>query len=232
MRRLMLPILALLLAACAAPTEDAAAPTSIRLGLSYAAQAQRAALLACIPADGAVQIELDLVLGNSVDIAEYDLLIRLGEAHPMPEFAVQLGQDQVLAAFNPANPLRELDESQLPHLFSGRVNNWEDLGGEPAEVRVWIGLEGDETRQLFRLALMQGAEFSGGARLATSPESMADALEADANAIGLLPASLLPEGLRGIPTGISAPVLALASSEPEGTLRDLIACLHGAEEND
>lgn len=227
MRLRLLLILIQLLAACAPAVEAAAPPPNMRVGLSYAAQSQRAALLKCIPASAAEQIEIDLVLGDGVASEDYDLLIRLGEPSPMPDFAAQVGQNQIVALINTDNPLHELSRAQLADLFSGRVSDWESLGGNLGEVQLWIGLAGDETRNLFRQAVLQGSEFSGAARLAATPELMMAAIAADSNAIGLLPASLVPEGLRGLPTGISVPVLALAQDALEGPLREIVACMQG-----
>jgi hypothetical protein len=224
----LIPVL--LLSACAAATPSATPPPNLRVGLSQAAGALRTQLLSCIPAAAADQISFESGLPGAIDLNDYALLIQIGEPHPMPDFAVQLGADSILAVVNSANPLRELSRDQLAAVFSGRVTDWADVGGSPGSIEVWIPLDGNETRTLFRDEVMLGSEFRGDAHLAADTAAMQDAITADSGAIGLLPASLLTETLRGIETGIEAPILALSIAEPDAALLATLACLQAQEE--
>jgi hypothetical protein len=54
---------------------------------------------------------------------------------------------------------------------------------------------------------------------------MAEALTSDPNAVGILSRRWMTDGLREIFLVANVPVLALTPSEPEGIVRDLIACM-------
>jgi hypothetical protein len=223
-------ILVLFLSACASATPSATPPLDLRVGLSQAASALRPALLACIPAQAADQISIESVLPGAIDLNDYALLIQIGEPHPMPDFAAALGADSIVAMVNAANPLRQLSRDQLAAVFSGRVTDWADVGGNPGPIEVLIPLEGDEVRSLFRAGVLLGGEYRGDAHLAADASHMQAAIVADSSAIGLLPTSLLTESLRGIETGIEAPILALAAAEPDAALLATLACLQAQEE--
>ena len=220
---------ALVLAACS----GSATPEleqELRIGFSEAAGAVRASLLGCIPEEVAGRVRIEPVLGGTVDVSDYDLLIRLGETSPLPEFAVPLGQEEILAVVQAGNPIGELSTEQLAAVFSGRIQDWSELGGQSAEIELWIGLPGDEVRELFQARILLGGEFSGEARLATSASEMQAAVAGDPAAIGLLPASLLSEGLRGMEIGIQAPILGLAATEPDAALHTILLCMQSLED--
>jgi len=229
-QRFLSLILVLLFSACASATPSATPPPNLRVGLSQAAGALRPALLACIPAQAVDQISIASVLPGAIDLNDYALLIQIGEPKPLPEFAAALGAESIVVVVNAANPLRQLSRDQLAAVFSGRVTDWADAGGSPGPIEVWIPLEGDEARSLFRASVLLGGEYRGDAHLAADTSRTQATIAADSGAIGLLPASLLTETLRGIETGIEAPILALAAAEPDAMLLTTLACLQAQEE--
>jgi hypothetical protein len=63
------------------------------------------------------------------------------------------------------------------------------------------------------------------ARLAASPQQMSDILNSEKNAVGLLPRHWQAGAAREVFRLADAPVLALTQSEPQGSIKTLIACL-------
>ena len=74
-------------------------------------------------------------------------------------------------------------------------------------------------------AVMNGRGVTSFARLAATPMQMSAALSVDVNAIGFLPRAWMTGDLKELLVAASVPVLALTPSEPEGTARDLLACM-------
>ena len=61
----------------------------------------------------------------------------------------ELGQDGIVMAVNPSNPVSDLTTEQLQGIFSGEITNWNEVGGADAPV-VPIGREaGSGTRDGF-----------------------------------------------------------------------------------
>ncbi len=233
MRRLQLLLgmsLALLVSACGNAAPSAAPQPDLRIGLSPAAGALRPALLACIHADAADQFSIESTLPGNADLADYAVLIQLDQGGSLPTFAVQLGSQRLVAIVNAANNLRQLSREQLAAVFSGRITDWAELDGPAGPIEVWIPLDGDEARDIFRAEVLLGSEYRGDAHLAADTASMQAATAGDSGAIGLLPASLVTEALRGIETGVEAPVLALATDTPDDALQATLACLQARED--
>ncbi len=72
---------------------------------------------------------------------------------------------------------------------------------------------------------MQGEPVTSLARLAASPQQMSDTLNAEKNAVGILPRHWMAGSVREVYSAGKIPVLAVTPSEPAGTLASLIDCL-------
>ena len=145
------------------------------------------------------------------------IFLRLGQADGWAGSVFQVGSDEIVVAANLQSPLGTLTLEQARTIFAGQ--------GNPPKVQVWGYASAEETQRVFEQAVMNGRSVTSFARLAVSPAHMSEALSADGNAVGILPRRWMTTGLRELFVAASVPVLALTPSEPEGVVRDLIACL-------
>ncbi|HEX9595762.1 MAG TPA: substrate-binding domain-containing protein [Anaerolineales bacterium] len=213
----------MLVAACNPQLE---ADPNLHIALSPSAQPVSTALAACIPSVENLSAILDVRYANFVDLKEVDFFIQLGEAVEEPVFAAQVASEDIVVILHPDNEL-DLSKSQLANLFSGRVQDWSELGGQAGVVSLWVGPQSDEGRQVFEGRVLLGSPVSGAANLATNPEDLLAAVAADKAAAGILPAAWVDETVRAIELEVELPVLALAAEEPSGAARQLLACLQG-----
>jgi len=227
-------ILLLMLTACSpAPQETPAAPAAdlptIRVDITPAAQPAAAALDACAEVLNTFDLEVRERFASQSD---GDLLIRLGapEDAPQPEagFLAQIATEELRVVLHPDNPATSLTRAELLSLFSGKVTNWNQLGGKAAPVFVWVPLAADETRQAFESEIMESLPVVSDARLAPDPAAMLESISADPNTIGYLPASWEIGSLQSTLPGIHMPVLVQADEPPTGPAADLVACMQGA----
>ena len=49
-----------------------------------------------------------------------------------------MGQDAISVLVNVRNPIRFLSKQQLKDIFTGKVTNWEELGGDDLAIRLYI----------------------------------------------------------------------------------------------
>jgi hypothetical protein len=210
-------ILTLLLAACGGTAPES--PT-IRVAITPAAQPTNAAVGACLPRG--VALDLDVIYAPA--LSDYDFVIQLGEPSDLPLVAAQIASEQISVTLNPENDL-DLDHGQLAAIFSGRVDDWAELGGTPGAIQLWVGPDEDEARATFEAQVLRGASVFGGAHLATDLGAIVDAVAADPNAAGILSAALANDSVQLNDTNIELPVLAIAAADPTGAARDLLSCL-------
>lgn len=212
----------LLLTAC---SPQASSLPTLRIAVSPAAQPISEAMANCAPINTETGLSIEMSYPNTVDFAKFDLLVRLGEPAQEPLFAAQLAWENIILIVNPGNDV-EISREIAASLFSGRVQNWSELGGEDVAVTLLAGPESDEARQAFEQSVLLGS-ISGGTRVATNPTAALEAVGNNPGALAILPAAWADETVRQIDFSVQVPVIAAAASEPTGAIQDMLACLQG-----
>jgi len=189
------------------PASGQSTPHLVTVSATDAAQPWLTELYACAS-------DLSVVLNVSAESP--DILLRVGEPADLVTPAFQIDTEDILIVANGQSPLGELTLEQARAIFAGQ--------GDPS-VQVWAFASGADTQGIFESAVMDGRPVTSFARLAVSPSHMIEALSADPRAVGLLPRRWLTGELRELYLAATVPVLAVTPSEPQGVVRDLIACL-------
>lgn len=75
------------------------------------------------------------LINNTVDIANASRKIKLEEIEAAEENGVEpvefvIARDAIAIIVNPNNPIEKITLQQLSDIYSGKINNWEQLGGE------------------------------------------------------------------------------------------------------
>jgi hypothetical protein len=144
-----------------------------------------------------------------------DLSLHLGQPDGWAGSLFQVAAEDILIVASLQSPLPALTLDSARTIFAG----------QNPSVQVWGYASAEETQRAFESAIMGGRSVTSFARLAVSPMHMAEALTSDPNAVGILSRRWMTDGLREIFLVANVPVLALTPSEPEGIVRDLIACM-------
>lgn len=128
---------------------------------------------------------------------------------------IRLAKKRFIAA-NRESAVQHLSLTEVQALFAGQ--------GEPS-VQVWVYPSGLDIFEVFEQVVMQGRSAASFARVAVGVEAMSEAVNSESDAVGILPKRWLGENAREVYSLGTFPVLAIASAEPQGAARDLLACL-------
>lgn len=157
-----------------------------------------------ITKDGSGAGMMALVAGNAEvammarppNAAEIDAAWQLGElGSPDQEFVVAL--DGLAVVVHRDNPVRALSLAQLRDVLSGRVTNWNELGGIPGPIRVFAPTHGGEL-EFLRARVMGDASLTG-ARQSLAVGRVSAAVAGERGAIGIM-------GLRSPVAALSRPL--------------------------
>jgi len=201
-------LLALLLAACSPAT---ATPPPARLDV-YATTAAGPWLEDAF----ACTADQNTILGVATSPDSADLVLRIGEPPALTSPAYQIDTEEILVVTHRESPVQNLTAEGARDLFAGR--------GDPS-VQVWAYADGEDVQQAFDKLVMGGEPVTALARMATSTQEMSDTLNAGKNAVGILPGHWKVGTVREVYSAGTVPVLAITGAEPEGALKQLVACL-------
>lgn len=93
----------------------------------------------------------------------------------------------VVVITNVSNPLSALSRDQVKGIFTGRITNWKEVGGDDAEVVVvWSRGDREET-SLFRRLVLDGEYVTGNAVVTPDFAWVKDTVSINRNAIAINP---------------------------------------------
>ncbi|MBT3190005.1 MAG: hypothetical protein HN736_14820 [Anaerolineae bacterium] len=160
-------------------------------------------------------------------IADADISLRLIVPQDAEMLAYQIGEIELVIVSNAVNPVSELTETQIAEIFEGKIRNWAEVGGEDAEIQIWVYGQENDLQVAFNETLLKGGISSSLARQAQSPREMREAIGDDSNAIGIISHVQVDENLHILHSLGDFPVLAISTKEPEGIIFSLLSCLQG-----
>jgi phosphate transport system substrate-binding protein len=92
--------------------------------------------------------------------------------------------DGVGPVVNPLNKVKELTQSQMIDIFSGKLDNWKLLGGEDRNINIYTRDEASGTRAVFWKKGLNKTQISSGAHVVVSNGAMKTAIAQDPYGIG------------------------------------------------
>ncbi|MBI4343144.1 MAG: phosphate ABC transporter substrate-binding protein [Candidatus Omnitrophica bacterium] len=116
--------------------------------------------------------------------------IALARAHGQEPQEWKVALDGIAVVVHPSNSVRQLTIEQLAHLFSGKIRNWKELGGEHAQVVLLSREVNSGTHVYFKEHVLSAikdngpAEFAPEALLLPSSQAIADEAASNSAAVG------------------------------------------------
>jgi hypothetical protein len=214
LKRILLAVL-FALTACA-PAVGVVTPQLVKVYITSAASSRLGDLYNCSAPSIAISLS---------DAGSADITLRLGPPDGLSSPAFQIGTEDVLVIVQSQNSLNQLTANQVHAIFLGQVTNWKDLDGMDMPIQVWTYAQGEDVQQVFEQDVMENQQVTSFARLAVSAQDMLNSVANDPDSIGFLPAAWMKGKVKNMYTVASVPLLAITRSQPQGALKELIACL-------
>lgn len=150
----------------------------------------------------------------SRDIKESE--IELGAKRGVKPFKTIVAIDALVPVVHPDNPVKELSSQQLRDIFSGKVSNWKDVGGEDGKIVVISRDTSSGTYETWMEIIMKGDKVLPAALLQTSNGTVVQTVGKNKKAIGYIGFGYLNKTLQALKVdGIEAtPETALSKSWP------------------
>ncbi|MEK7813492.1 MAG: phosphate ABC transporter substrate-binding protein [Candidatus Desantisbacteria bacterium] len=173
-----------------------------------------------------------------VQIGMADLVTLPKEAEGLN--SIVAAKDAIVVIVNPANKVDSLSLQQIQDIFSGKLNNWGQLGGEKGEkksITVVSREEGSGTRDSFHDLVLKGVQLSPHALIQNSTGAVRLMIESDTSAIGYITHGVVtpevktiaidgispsPQNIHDGKYNIVRPIFLLIKGEPVGSAKEFI----------
>ena len=150
------------------------------------------------------------------DPASAAITLRVGEPEHLAFPSYQIDTEEILIVTQRQSHVQNLTLEDARALFAGQ--------GDPS-VQVWVYPSGEDVQDVFDRLVMEGGSVMPSARLAVNPQQMSDTLINEPNTVGILPKHWKAGDAREVFSVGTVPVLAITHTEPQGVVKQLIACL-------
>ncbi|MDD6776909.1 MULTISPECIES: phosphate ABC transporter substrate-binding protein [Methanobrevibacter] len=156
-----------------------------------------------------------------------------------------IGQEGIVIAVNNQNTVTDLSKEQLKDIFSGKVKNWNQVGGPDGEIHVITREEGSGTLDAFKsIVLGKDTDIRSDAIVQSSTESVKQSVKQDENAIGFVSFAHMSDDVKALSVDkvnpsietisdgsyeLQRPFLFLVKGTPSKDLKDFIDWVNGEE---
>ncbi len=135
------------------------------------------------------------LISNTCDIAMASRNIKgkeisLAKQKGINPFEIKVAMDGLAVVANPKNPVSKLTLDQLAQIFTGKISNWKEVGGEDKKIVILSREVNSGTHVYFKEHVLRKndpnskEEFAPGALLMSSSQAIADEVAQNSSAIG------------------------------------------------
>lgn len=142
-------------------------------------------------------------------------------------FMVKWAIDGVGAVVNPQNSVTALTASQLQDIFSGKVVNWQEVGGEDREINVYDRDAASGTRAVFWKKALNRGDVTKKANVVVSNGAMKTAIAGDPYGIGYVSVGHIDEMVTPVALDGVVPSFATVKNGNYGVARGLYSLTRG-----
>ncbi|KAA0888968.1 substrate-binding domain-containing protein [Oryzomonas rubra] len=136
---------------------------------------------------------------------------------------VTIGKDHIVVITSKENPVKKLNAEQLRGIFSGEIENWNQVGGADMPIMVVWGSLMQDTNAMFLSAFLAGKPLVSDVLDATTAEDVRTNIAANPSAIGIGPAGALDDSVASPETPLlSRDITLISRANPPNALLKLL----------
>lgn len=125
------------------------------------------------------------LIGGSCDLAATSRPMTPKEQAQTAATEWKVGLDGLAVVVHPSHPIKQLTLQQMAGLFTGKIRNWQEIGGPNRKVVILSREVNSGTHVYFKEHVLgKGQEFSPEALLMSSSQAIADEVATNPDAIG------------------------------------------------
>lgn len=116
---------------------------------------------------GGSGVGISALLAGTTDIAQASRKIKFDEKQKMQESGktakeVVIAYDALAVVVNPANKVKNLTREQLEGIFTGKITNWKQVGGEDLKIVPYSRETSSGTYEFFKESVLKNKNYMNG----------------------------------------------------------------------
>lgn len=140
---------------------------------------------------------------------------------------IAIAYDAIVPVVHPKNPVKNLTSEQLRGIYSGKITNWKELGGNDGKIVVVSRDTSSGTFECWNELVMGGERVKPSALMQASNGTVIQAVAKNVNAIGYVGLGYLNDSIHGVTVDNKEPTPANAVSKQWPVSRELYIITNG-----
>lgn len=139
-----------------------------------------------------------------------------------------IGKDRVVVLTHKDNKIAALSNEQLVGIFSGKIQNWKEVGGKDMPILVVWGTLIPGTNSMFTKVALGNALVTKDVLEATTAEDVKDKIKANPEAIGIGPAAVVDDSVHSPKTTeVARSITIMTKGAPSAKVQKLLDFIKG-----
>ena len=130
--------------------------------------------------------------------------------------------EKSMITVNKSNKVGMLSKEQLKGIFTGRIQNWKDVGGDDAPILVVWPTVSSGALIIFKARIMDNEPVTNAIYDVESMADVPEAISASPEAIGIVTGTALEAGLKEVAPAIERPLTLVYKGKPSPNLQRLL----------
>ncbi len=152
---------------------------------------------------GGSSVGIASIISGTVDIGDASRHIKTKEILKAKELGVNpvenvIANDGIAVVIHPTNPIEKLSINQLKGIYTGKINNWKELGGPNMPIVVISRDVSSGTFEVFNKFILEGSKLKEGALMLASNNAVASTVATTPGAIGYVGLGYLNPKIKAI----------------------------------
>jgi phosphate transport system substrate-binding protein len=152
---------------------------------------------------GGSGVGISSLLSGTTDIAQSSRSLKLDEKMKLNEAGKAfketiIAYDALAVIVNPSNKVTKLTREQLEGIFTGKITNWKEVGGEDAKMVVYSRETSSGTYEFFKEHVLNKKNYATSALLMPATGAIVQSVSQTKGAIGYVGLAYIEKSVRAI----------------------------------
>lgn len=140
---------------------------------------------------GGSGVGIAALLAGTTDIAQASRKMKMAEKMKLQDAGQKvvetiIAYDALAVVVNPANKVSQLTREQLSDIFTGKITNWKEVGGDDMKIIVYSRETSSGTYEFFKESVMKKKNYTSAALLMPATGAVVQSVSQTKGAIGYI----------------------------------------------